>query len=369
VEWKVLVEHARAVARTRVGKEPGAEPGALAVDPGQVLRSRVRASHLGERLGAGRYAEAAEGGLQDSAPRDAQLALHARLDGIGPDGWEHPTLAQVWFRSSDYVVPRDDFGLAAFTLGTLPCDLEAQGALQKLADVLLDVLGGRPMSSRRVKEALPDLANPFLVKLLSATGKVHIRWDASRIDVLPAEPAAIDLDVARVELARRFLHWLGPAGPGQFARWAGIVHDDARATWQDLSAQHDLVPVGVAGRGRWILAEDEAALRDDEPLTGVRLLPMGDPVLWLDRGLVVPPAPHHIAQREPDGDVSRRLFNSLRCRVLLAGTIVGSWGRAGGDVTLAPWRPLTDDEAASIESEANAFATALGRKVTVRWLP
>ena len=363
-----MVEHAKAVGRTRVGKEPGPEAGALGVGPGQVARSRMRASHLGKRLPAGQHAEAAEGGLQDSAPRDALVALHARLDGVDPDGWEHSTLAQVWFRSSDYVVPRDDRGLAAFTLGTLPRDPAVRDGLHALADVVLDVLGGEPMSSRRVTEALPDLPNPFLVKLLSATGKVHIRWDASRIDVLPAEPAAVDVEDARVELARRFLHWLGPAGPAQFARWAGIVHDDAQATWQALAARCDLVPVDLEGRGRWLLADDEAALRADEPLAGVRLLPMGDPVLWLDRDLVVPPAPDHVAERQPDGDVTQRLLNSLQCRVLLDGEIVGSWGRAGGKVTLAPWRELTEDEAARIEAEAHSFATALGRKITVRWL-
>jgi hypothetical protein len=368
VEWKVLVEHAKAVARTRVGKEPGAGSGALVVEVGQVLRSRMRASHLGARLAAGGYAKATEGGLQDSAPRDAQLALHARLDGVDPDGWEHPTLAQVWFRSSDYVVPRDERGLAAFTLGTLPRAPEVAAELQELADVVLEILGGEPMSSRRVTEAIPDLPNPFLVKLLSCTGKVHIRWDASRIDVLPAEPAAVDPEDARVELARRFLHWLGPAGPGQFARWAGIVPDDARATWQGLAARHDLVRVDLGGRGRWILADDEAALRTDEPLAGVRLLPMGDPVLWLDRDVVVPPMPDHLAQRQPDGDITQRVLNSLQCRVLLDGTIVASWGRAGGHVTLAPWRHLTDDEIARIEAEAHSFATALGRKITLRWL-
>jgi hypothetical protein len=266
------------------------------------------------------------------------------------------------------VVPRDEQGLAAFTLGTLPRDPDLRRDLEALADRALETLGGAPMSSRRLAESMPDLPSPHLLRMLSATGKVHIRWDASKINVVPAEPPAVDPDDARVALAHRFLRWLGPAGPGQFARWAGIVADDARVTWQALEARYPVVPVAVEGRGRWLLADDEDALRADEPLAGVRLLPLGDPVLHLDKGLVVPPVPGHLADRRPSGDVTQRLLNSLGGRVVADGEIVASWGRAAGKVTLAPWHPPTDALIERIDEAARGVAHPLGRKVTVRWL-
>jgi hypothetical protein len=369
MDWRRLAEHAKDVRAIRIGKEPAPERGALAVDVGQVLRYRMRATHLDRRLPAGSHGEAAYGGLQDSSPRDAVLALHARLDEVASDGWEHPSLAQIWFRWSDYVVPRD--ALAAFTLGVLPRDPARRQALHDLADRALDVLAGEPMSSRRLAESIPGLPDPHFLRMLSATGKIHIRWDASRIDVLQVTPPDADDEDARVELARRFLHWLGPASAAHLARWAGVTRPDAEATWLELTRRHELVPIDLDGRTRWLLAEDEAALRQDEPLATVRLLPPGDPVLYLDKHLVVPDPPDHIAQRQPSADVPQRLLNSLYGRVLLDGRIVASWGRAGGKVTLVPWHDhdLATDDRDRIAGEVHSLAVPLPRPVTLRWLP
>ncbi len=41
-------------------------------------------------------------------------------------------VAQVWFRGSDYIVPRADAGI--FTLGSAPRDPERLGRLDRLAD-------------------------------------------------------------------------------------------------------------------------------------------------------------------------------------------------------------------------------------------
>lgn len=63
--------------------------------------------------------DAARAGLQDSSPRSALLSLHARVEGIQPDAWRDPILAQVFGpRGAIYVVPRSDVGV--FTLGLLP---------------------------------------------------------------------------------------------------------------------------------------------------------------------------------------------------------------------------------------------------------
>jgi hypothetical protein len=89
----------------------------------QVLRYRARVGHLDEKLPSGAFATAAWGGLQDTAPRSGVLSLHARVQDTMPDSWEDPSIAQIWFRGSDYLIPRDDIGV--FTLGSQPRDPDA----------------------------------------------------------------------------------------------------------------------------------------------------------------------------------------------------------------------------------------------------
>src|SRR5207244_6814616 len=61
-----------------------------------VLAFRQRATYLHRRLPQGRLAEAAFAGLQDSAPRSAVLALHARVKDVSPSAWKDPRFVQVW---------------------------------------------------------------------------------------------------------------------------------------------------------------------------------------------------------------------------------------------------------------------------------
>ena len=63
----------------------------------QILAFRRRTGSLDERmpLSEGSLRRAAWAGLQDSMPRAALLSLHARVEGVEPSTWEHPSLAQV----------------------------------------------------------------------------------------------------------------------------------------------------------------------------------------------------------------------------------------------------------------------------------
>ncbi len=78
----------------------------MQVSAAQVAAYRQRAMHLGRRLDPDDLDTAASGGLQDSSPRSALLSLHARMGGVTPTSWEHPAVAQIWFRWADYLVPR-----------------------------------------------------------------------------------------------------------------------------------------------------------------------------------------------------------------------------------------------------------------------
>jgi hypothetical protein len=322
--------------------------------------------HLAERLpaGPGCLAAAARGGLQDTAPRAALLALAARAGGVGPGSWEDPEVVQIWFRQADYLVPRADIGV--FTRGTMPRDPARAAALERVADHIHALLDGEPQTTRALMPAVPELPGDHWVRMTAATGRLHIRWDTRFVHVLPVEAPGVDDDEARLELARRYLRWHGPADDRQFARWAGVCRADAAETWRRLAPE--LVPVALDGRARSLLATDETRLVGAAPPAGARFLPMGDPYLHLDVGTVVPTVPPAVAEREPEPGVSRRLLNSLACRVMVDGDLVASWGRAAAKLTIAPWGPPDPATRDAIDGETGSMAAALGRPLSVRWL-
>ena len=328
-----------------------------------VLRFRARATGLHRRLPAGSCREAALGGLQDTVPRAALTALHARLEEVGPSTWEDPALVQVWFRWSDYVVPRTDF--AVFTLGTLPRDAGPAAALDAVGVAVSEVLGGRPLPARDVLAALPALERGALLRAASATGRYRIRWDARTVAVLPAERPETDPEEARLELARRFLGWHGPATPDRFAWWAGVSRADAAVTWARLG--RELVPVAVDGRARYLLARDLTALTRAQPVEGVRFLPPGDPYLLHDRAVLDAEAAPAPTGDERGGPVTRRLVNSLAGRILVDGRVAGAWGRERERLAIHVWR-AADPARERIAAEAERFAGPIGRPMRLRWL-
>jgi Winged helix DNA-binding domain len=254
----------RAAARGAPDAPP--EHGALTVDLARALAFRARASRLDRRLPAGSHAQAAYGGLQDTVPRAALSSLHARMEDVVPTSWEGPDVWQVWFRGADYVVPRTDLGV--FTLGALPRRPDRAAALQAVATAVCEVLDGRPRPAREVVAELPAamaragqdpaLVSPLFLRLACVTGRYRIRWDARTVAVIPAAVPELEVEEARLELARRFLAWHGPATAAQFARWAGVSREDAAETWARLAPE--LIPVGMtvgpgaswpATRSRW----------------------------------------------------------------------------------------------------------------------
>jgi hypothetical protein len=370
------IAHLRALrTAARLMPDGPAGPRALTVDLAQVRAFRAAATRLDRRLPAGAHREAAHGGLQDTVPRAALSALHARLEGVGPASWEAPALCQVWFRAADYVVPSAD--LAAFTLGALPRQPERAAALDALAAAVGEVLAGGSRPEREVLAELPGtlsrmghepgLSFGMLLRVACVTGRYRIRWDARTIALIPEEVPAMDAGEARLELVRRFLGWHGPATVAQFARWAGVSRQDAAETWALLAPE--LIPIGLDGRARHLLARDEGALVRSVPPTGVRLLPQGDPYLSLDRGLVDAAAASVPAPTRDDrgAPVTPRLVNSLGGRILVDGAIAGAWGRQQHHMALHLWSASVTDRD-RVLAEAQGFAGPIGRPMRIRWL-
>jgi Winged helix DNA-binding domain len=251
----------------------------------QILGHRLRAGILDERRppGPDSLREAAFAGLTDSMPRAALLSIHARVARTAPDAWADPALAQVWGpRFSAYVVPAD--AVAPFTLGRLPDDPGKRALARDTADRLEAFLAGRTMTYGEAGRALGR--NPNSLRYAAPTGRVRIRWEGARQPTIWTVPAPdVDPHDARLDLARRYLHVLGPATPAAFEAWAGIRAPGGRSAFRDLG--DDLKQVRTPIGDGWILASDEPSFRRSVSAAAavtegaaVRLLPSGD-AYWL----------------------------------------------------------------------------------------
>jgi hypothetical protein len=344
---------------------------ALEVTLERVFAFRVARSHLARRLPVEAHDDAAWGGLQDTVPRAALTALHARMGGVHPGSWEHPSLWQVWFRMSDYVVPARDFGV--FTLGAMPRQQERSEPLLRTAGAVAEVLEGRSLPNSEVVEALTRRGGiserpHFALREACAAGRYRIRWDARSVTVISAAPSSIDGEEARRELARRYLRWHGPGTARRFATWAHVPPADAAETFRQLAPE--LIPVAVNREPRCAHALDEQALRVAEVEPGVRFLMLGDPLLAMDRALFDPP----VASRpgptidERGRGVSSRLRNSLAGRILVDGALIGSWGRREHHLAVHLWRTPGTATRRRVGAEAASFDGPIGREIEVSWL-
>jgi hypothetical protein len=327
----------------------------------QVLAYRTNVGALDERLLPGRHSlrRAAWAGLQDSMPRAALLSIHARVEGTEPATWEDPSLVQLWGpRFSAYVVAERD--RAVFSLGRLPDDHNARRVAEELAARLDAFLGGRTMTYGEAGRGLGE--HPNRLRYAAPTGRVLIRWEGSRQPtVWTVLPPAVEPRDARLELARRYLHIFGAATAEGFAEWAGIAQWRGRATFDALVGS--LTPVRTPIGEAWILTRDEPTFR--APVgraASARLLPSGDAYFLLqgaDRELLV-----------PDADRRRELWTPRVWpgAVLAEGELVGTWRRAGADVTIQPWRRLSPRTREAVEIEAQSFPLPDVRgRIRVHW--
>jgi len=334
----------------------------LRLERAQILAFRRRAGGLDERLppGAASLRRAAWSGLQDSVPRAALLAIHARVEGTGPAAWEDPSLVQLWGpRFSVFVVPARD--RAVFSLGTLPDDAAKRRRAEDLANRLETLLDGGTMTYSSAGRALGE--QPNSLRYATATGRVLMRWDGARKPTVWTVPRPeVDPRDARLELARRYLRVAGPTTPGAFAVWAGIAPARGRDAFGALG--RSIVPVATPLGEAWILARDEPAFRTAPPSapTGhARFLPSGDPYLMAgDRELLV-----------PDAGRRRELWPPSTVwpgGLLLAGELVGTWRRAGAKVTIRPWRRLSSAERGEVEAEAASLPLPdIRGRIAVGW--
>ena len=326
----------------------------------RILAYRRRVGALDERMPMAieSLRRAAWAGLQDSMPRAALLSLHARVVGVEPSTWEHPSLAQLWGpRYQTYVVPARDFAL--FSIGRLPDNEKGRKRAEEMAERVRTVVADRRMPDREVGRALGMNSNAF--RYAAPTGTVAIRWEGARAPIIwTVEPADNDPAEACRALARRYLHVFGPTTAGPFARWAGISRGAGVKAFASLDGE--LVAVRSPLGDELLLAADEPAMRagENEP-AAARLLPSGD-AYWLlhgaDRELLVPRA----EQRE-------RLWTPRVWpgALLVRGEIVGTWRRAQHTVRIETWTRLTREARDAVETEAISLPLPVERDIEVVW--
>ena len=328
----------------------------------QILAFRRHVGALDERLppGADSLRRAAWAGLQDSMPRAALLSIHARVAGATPDSWEDPSLVQLWGpRFSVFVIAARD--LAAFSLGRLPDDGEGRQRAEDLAVRLDAILDGARTTYGEAGRALG--VHPYSLRYAAATGTVLIRWEGARQPTIWTVPRPeVDPRVARLELARRYLHVYGPATAAAFGWWAGIGQRDGVAAFDALGTS--LTPVRTPIGDAWILARDEPAFRAAQRAAApARLLPSGDAYYLFqgaDRELLVADAARRGALWTP------RVWPGA---VLVDGEVAGTWRRAEAKVTVQQWGRLSRAAREAVEAEAQALPLPGVRgPVIVRWV-
>jgi hypothetical protein len=334
---------------------------ALKVTRAQILAFRRRVGALDERLPAGRRSlrQAAWAGLQDSMPRAALLSIHARVQGAGPSAWEDPALVQVWGpRYQVYVVPAED--LAVFTLGRLPDAGKTRRTAEELAERLHGFLDGARMRYDDAGQALGVHGN--MLRYAALTGRLAIRWEgARRPTVWTVPPPEVTPAEATLELARRFLHVLGPAKPEAFGKWAGIGAREAVRAFDELGAE--LLPVRTPPGDAFILARDEPTMREAPArAAAARLLPSGDAYTLRgtaeDRALLVPDARRRGELWTP------RVWPGA---VLAGGEIVGTWRRAQRTFTIQAWQRLSAAVRDAVGAEAESLPLPDAGRTVVHW--
>jgi hypothetical protein len=325
----------------------------------QILAYRRRVGALDERLprGARSLRTAAWAGLQDSMPRAALLSLHARVERTRPETLFDRALVQLWGpRYSAYAVPARD--VAVFTLGRFPDAPKTRHVAVELAERLRAFMGDAQMSYGEAGRGIG--VHPNQLRYAATTGTILMRWEGARAPVIwMAPPPDVDPMVARLELARRYLHVYGPATAASFSKWSSVGARQAISAFEALG--DELVPIRTPLGDAWLLERDEPAARAaPRPTAPVRLLPSGDAfTLGQDRALVV-----------PDPDLRRRLWTPRVWpgALLVDGDVAGTWRRADELVTVAPWRRLPKATRAAVETEAASLPLpGLQRPISVAW--
>ncbi len=326
----------------------------------QVLAYRLRVNHLhGERLPAGSLGPAARSGLQDGSPRSALLSLASRVEGVGPDDWRADGLEQVFGpRGAIYVVRESDIGV--FTQGLLPRDPERLERLAEVAAMAHSILDGRPMRQSDLVDELPEGIGNRELRWAACLGTLVPVWDTVDTIVHPAHEPGVAAEESRLELARRFFEYLGPASVAELQWWLAGSRKDATATVAALG--DELVEVEVDGRS--LLAWSESVANES----------LGSSTLEPDHVLLLPPDDVYISRSTrpillPDPAEAKLLWPQAPPpgALVVEGQVRGAWRRRQGRVEITPWVEVSPHVAAACAGLVCKWPLAHDGMPTASW--
>lgn len=368
------------------------------VSDDQVCWLRLRGQHLDSPL-AGTEGGAAQvvrdlAGVQAQDANAAALAVRVRCAGLVKEDVERARVEQrsivrSWFmRGTLHLVPAEDVGWLLGLLGPIFVranrrrrielgldDQTAEHAVRALRDVLAEQ---GPLTRGEIVEhlgrrgiALAGQARPHLLALAALQGLICYGPSRGREETYvlltnwirpgPELPP----EVARAELALRYLAAYAPSAPEDFAAWSGLSLGEARAAWQHVAAQTAEV---VTGSGPMSLLKTQEPWLDQPaaPRAVVRLLPSFDTLLlgYRQRDLLL--APERTRRINAGGGM-------LHPALLVDGRVAGTWkiARRGNDIDIKvnPFRELGPEEYAGLEAEVEDVARFLESTATVQVAP
>jgi hypothetical protein len=353
------------------------------LDPDHILAFRLARSGLAARS-ARSLADAASCPVSDFARDAALLALAARAEGVTREAYDRgidkgdlvvahivrgaihaldPKDHALWGRA---LIAEDDDELVA-QLGQQVKRLAAEKgfapteALNEVAEATKDALAkGRKLDKNELHAELRGRVRADLMPWCKGCKSHHVApmlWRygtvkaGARLDSRRRYTMGKPGRMVASEAVRRFLGFYGPAGPGDFAEWAGLAKPHAQRLWDDVA--DDLVEVKV-GKGKgWVLTEDVDALESPTDAKGIRLIPPGDPYLQKpNRALLA-----------PDPTLKKRLFRPVASpgAVLKDGRLVGLWrAKAKGKKTEITVEKLGRLSRGELEEEARRVAALRG---------
>jgi hypothetical protein len=367
---------------------PGGTVGAeevpmIDVDRERVMAYRIAAHGLADRSGD-RPADlpVLDLGVQEYTPDSTRVALAARSDAEPDDD----RLITVWAaRGAPHLHRRadlpdlveqlwpvgDDDAAARIKSGQIP-EAARLGvrAFTVTAEAFREVVTGpipRGEASTAVSRRVPAeltyecrscaarhiAGNVWQHAGLAGGVEVLSRGRDAMLGPIPEAPAIPAANRGVDRLIETYLRFLGPAGPGEVAKYLGSTTRAIKAVWPSES----LTEVRVDGRRAWLPATAGGLLESAPAPRGVRWLPPMDPLLQArDRDLLVP-------GKDRQKEVWRILGNPGA--LLVDGEIAGVWrarmaGRRRVDLTVTTFATMTRDQVARVEEEAAQVARARG---------
>lgn len=331
-------------------------------------RARIARRHglaPDHRLGTIGAATSAMTALHSTEPTTPYLSLHARVGSLTVGDvssaiyGERSLVRVMAMRRTLWIVERDLVAAVAGSAGRRVADAQRRGTVKEAAELserlgpdwietssarIIECLTGRELSSRQLREELPDIGGTFtaapgtkwsaevpimtrLLVILSASGEIvrasnDGHWRISKplwtsMSSWLGEPVApTSVDEGYAEIVRRLLWTFGPVTEDDLVWWLGGTKGAVRAGLASASALEVSLDDGSTG---WVLPDDTADLEAPAATDPwVALLPTLDPTTmgWRDRAFYLDPVhTPYLFDRAGNGGST----------VWVDGRIVGCW--------------------------------------------